>query len=63
MNEKKTTEHTDIIMKLLQKENEALKQALMEKNKDETMTSLLSILEFQRDRLNSLEDGKNKPNK
>ena len=57
MSDKNTTENNDILMKLLQKENETLRKALNEKNKDETLNSLLILLEVQRERLDNLEDG------
>lgn len=46
------------LMRLLNKENEILKKFKNEKlNENETMSSLLFILQMQRDRINFLEEG------
>lgn len=55
--EQKYSENFDIL-KLLNKENEILKKFKNEKmNENETMNSLLSILQMQRERINFLEEG------
>jgi hypothetical protein len=50
---------TDNILKLLQKENEALKRIIKDKHIDnDSMNALLEILEIQRQQINFFEDGK-----
>ncbi len=47
------------LMKLLNKENEIIKKFKNEKlNENETINSLLFILQMQRERINYLEEGK-----
>lgn len=50
---------SDSIIKLVQKENETLRRAMKDKNVDNgAITSLVDLLEIQRDRINFLEEGK-----
>jgi c-di-AMP phosphodiesterase-like protein len=46
------------IINMLQKENQALKKIIKEKGiNNETLESLLLVLEIQRERINCLEEG------
>ena len=50
----------DFIYRMILKENEMLKKTLKDKNiSNETTNGLMSILDLQRDKITSLEDGKN----
>lgn len=53
----------DKVFQLLQKENEALRKVVKEKivNND-TLNTLMDLLEIQRDRINFLEEGKDNLN-
>jgi len=54
----KPRNNEDILKKILQKENEALKLFKNKKiGENETLNSLISVLEMQRDRINFLEEG------
>lgn len=50
----------DFIYRMILKENEMLKKTLKDKNiSNETTNGLMSILDLQREKITSLEDGKN----
>jgi hypothetical protein len=53
-----TNTNINILEKILQKENETLKRISKDKlSSNDTLSSLLQVLELQRERINCLEEG------